>query len=77
MIKTCFFRNGSERKKSNVEESDSSDEESDNTVYECPGLAPVFFILFFCITLRKLYHHASTLSGKNLTNVPTCHEFLR
>lgn len=42
-----LYRNDSERKRSTVEDSDSSDEESDNTVYECPGLAPVSFISLF------------------------------
>jgi len=36
---TSMEKNGSQRKTSSME-SETSDEESDNTVYECPGLAP-------------------------------------
>ena len=36
-----LVRSGTDRKTSVVDDSDSSEEESDNTVYECPGLAPV------------------------------------
>ncbi|XP_065067574.1 uncharacterized protein LOC135693116 [Rhopilema esculentum] len=33
-------KSGTDKKASVVDDSDSSEEESDNTVYECPGLAP-------------------------------------